>query len=70
MKLPSQAECSCFYHFAFFFINEFTHDYIYPSFDKNFTKILQAVSQVHGGQFAAGFTDGFVRLYDIRTPEM
>ncbi|KZV17160.1 regulatory-associated protein of TOR 1-like [Dorcoceras hygrometricum] len=29
-----------------------------------------AVSQVHGGQFAAGFVDGFVRLYDIRTPEM
>ncbi|GFP83213.1 regulatory-associated protein of tor 1 [Phtheirospermum japonicum] len=29
-----------------------------------------AASQVHGGQFAAGFTDGYVRLYDIRTPEM
>ncbi|KAL8039000.1 hypothetical protein ABFX02_10G006900 [Erythranthe guttata] len=29
-----------------------------------------AVSQVHGGQFAAGFVDGYVRLYDIRTPEM
>ncbi|KAL0318162.1 UNVERIFIED_CONTAM: Regulatory-associated protein of TOR 1 [Sesamum calycinum] len=28
-----------------------------------------AVSQVHGGQFAAGFVDGYVRLYDIRTPE-
>ncbi|MFS7976679.1 putative transcription factor WD40-like family [Helianthus anomalus] len=24
-------------------------------------------SQVHGGQFAAGFMDGSVRLYDIRT---
>ncbi|XP_062167404.1 regulatory-associated protein of TOR 1 isoform X1 [Alnus glutinosa] len=29
-----------------------------------------AASQVHGGQFAAGFVDGSVRLYDIRTPEM
>ncbi|KAK4392360.1 Regulatory-associated protein of TOR 1 [Sesamum angolense] len=28
-----------------------------------------AVSQVQGGQFAAGFVDGYVRLYDIRTPE-
>ncbi|KAJ7950080.1 regulatory-associated protein of TOR 1-like [Quillaja saponaria] len=27
-------------------------------------------SQVHGGQFAAGFVDGSVRLYDVRTPEM
>ncbi|KAK6943240.1 Raptor, N-terminal CASPase-like domain [Dillenia turbinata] len=29
-----------------------------------------AASQVHGGQFAAGFVDGSVRLYDIRAPEM
>ncbi|GMH10001.1 hypothetical protein Nepgr_011842 [Nepenthes gracilis] len=29
-----------------------------------------AASQVHGGQFAAGFVDGSVRLFDIRTPEM
>ncbi|XP_021731233.1 regulatory-associated protein of TOR 1-like [Chenopodium quinoa] len=29
-----------------------------------------AASQVHGGQFAAGFVDGSIRLYDIRTPEM
>lgn len=29
-----------------------------------------AASQVHGGQFAAGFIDGSVRLYDVRTPEM
>ncbi|AES79768.2 putative transcription factor WD40-like family [Medicago truncatula] len=29
-----------------------------------------AASQVHGGQFAAGFVDGSVRLYDARTPEM
>ncbi|CAJ2670929.1 unnamed protein product [Trifolium pratense] len=29
-----------------------------------------AASQVHGGQFAAGFIDGSVRLYDARTPEM
>ncbi|KAI7745103.1 hypothetical protein M8C21_017803 [Ambrosia artemisiifolia] len=28
-----------------------------------------AASQVHGGQFAAGFMDGSVRLYDIRTPK-
>ncbi|KAK8364796.1 hypothetical protein V6Z12_A02G006100 [Gossypium hirsutum] len=29
-----------------------------------------ASSQVHAGQFAAGFVDGSVRLYDIRTPDM
>ncbi|CAI9097189.1 OLC1v1033561C1 [Oldenlandia corymbosa var. corymbosa] len=29
-----------------------------------------AASQVHGGQFVAGFSDGFVRLFDVRTPEM
>ncbi|XP_006602694.1 regulatory-associated protein of TOR 1-like isoform X4 [Glycine soja] len=29
-----------------------------------------AASQVHGGQFAAGFVDGSVRLYDVRTPDM
>jgi regulator-associated protein of mTOR len=29
-----------------------------------------AASQVHGGQFTAGFVDGSVRLYDIRTPDM
>ncbi|EHA8592087.1 putative Regulatory-associated protein of TOR 1 [Cocos nucifera] len=29
-----------------------------------------SASQVHGGQFAAGFVDGFVRIFDIRTPEM
>ncbi|XWS22111.1 hypothetical protein CRYUN_Cryun29cG0006600 [Craigia yunnanensis] len=29
-----------------------------------------ASSQIHAGQFAAGFVDGFVRLYDIRTPDM
>ncbi|KAA8517493.1 hypothetical protein F0562_017877 [Nyssa sinensis] len=29
-----------------------------------------SASQVHGGQFAAGFVDGYVRLFDIRTPEM
>ncbi|KAK7294811.1 hypothetical protein RJT34_17708 [Clitoria ternatea] len=29
-----------------------------------------AASQVHGGQFAAGFVDGSVRLYDVRTPEL
>ncbi|KAL5550675.1 hypothetical protein UlMin_000851 [Ulmus minor] len=29
-----------------------------------------SASQVHGGQFTAGFVDGSVRLYDVRTPEM
>ncbi|XP_030481186.2 regulatory-associated protein of TOR 1 isoform X2 [Cannabis sativa] len=28
-----------------------------------------SASQVHGSQFAAGFVDGSVRLYDVRTPE-
>ncbi|XP_031267533.1 regulatory-associated protein of TOR 1-like [Pistacia vera] len=29
-----------------------------------------SASQVHGGQVAAGFLDGAVRLYDVRTPQM
>ncbi|XP_031102794.1 regulatory-associated protein of TOR 1-like isoform X1 [Ipomoea triloba] len=29
-----------------------------------------SASQVHGGQFAAGFVDGSVRLFDVRMPEM
>uniref|UniRef100_A0A1D1Z5U7 Regulatory-associated protein of TOR 1 n=2 Tax=Anthurium amnicola TaxID=1678845 RepID=A0A1D1Z5U7_9ARAE len=29
-----------------------------------------SASQVHGGQLAAGFVDGSVKLFDIRTPEM
>lgn len=29
-----------------------------------------SASQVHGGQFAAGFTNGSIRIFDIRTPEM
>lgn len=32
--------------------------------------LLQSASQVHGGQFAAGFVDGSIRIFDIRTPEM
>lgn len=32
--------------------------------------MFQAASQVHGGQFTAGFIDGSVRLYDVRTPDM
>ncbi|WOL04841.1 regulatory-associated protein of TOR 2 [Canna indica] len=29
-----------------------------------------SASQVHGGQIAAGFVDGSIRIFDIRTPEM
>ncbi|KAL2455765.1 Regulatory-associated protein of TOR 1 [Abeliophyllum distichum] len=29
-----------------------------------------SVSHVHGGQFGAGYVDGYIRLFDIRTPEM
>ncbi|XP_044473402.1 regulatory-associated protein of TOR 1-like [Mangifera indica] len=29
-----------------------------------------SASQVHGGQVAAGFSDGAVRLYDVRMPQM
>ncbi|KAG5243161.1 transducin family protein [Salix suchowensis] len=29
-----------------------------------------SASQVHAGQFTAGFVDGSVKLYDVRTPEM
>ncbi|GAB2235961.1 hypothetical protein Droror1_Dr00026406 [Drosera rotundifolia] len=39
-----------------------------PSSDSSITAL--AASQVHGGQFAAGFVDGSVRLYDTRTPDM
>ncbi|CAA7048321.1 unnamed protein product [Microthlaspi erraticum] len=28
-----------------------------------------SASQVHGGQLAAGFADGSLRLYDVRSPE-
>ncbi|XP_028556354.1 regulatory-associated protein of TOR 1 isoform X2 [Dendrobium catenatum] len=29
-----------------------------------------SASQVHGGQVAAGFVDGSVRIFDVRTPDM
>ncbi|KAG5248313.1 regulatory-associated protein of TOR [Salix suchowensis] len=29
-----------------------------------------SASEVHGGQFTAGFVDGSVKLYDVRIPEM
>lgn len=40
-----------------------------PSFPDCRISALSA-SQVHAGQFAAGFVDGSVRLFDIRTPQM
>ncbi|RYR06678.1 hypothetical protein Ahy_B05g073978 isoform C [Arachis hypogaea] len=40
--------------------------HIFASFNDTFI----AASQVHGGQLTAGFVDGSVRLYDIRTPEI
>ncbi|XP_068634561.1 regulatory-associated protein of TOR 1-like isoform X2 [Aristolochia californica] len=40
-----------------------------PSSSESGISALSA-SQVHGGQFAAGFADGSVRLYDVRTPDM
>ncbi|KAF8397000.1 hypothetical protein HHK36_018638 [Tetracentron sinense] len=40
-----------------------------PSYSESSISALSA-SQVHEGQLAAGFVDGFVRLFDIRTPEM
>ncbi|XP_074576621.1 regulatory-associated protein of TOR 1-like isoform X1 [Curcuma longa] len=40
-----------------------------PSSSDNCISALSA-SQVHSGQFAAGFIDGTIRIYDIRTPEM
>uniref|UniRef100_A0A2P2MA86 Regulatory-associated protein of TOR 1 isoform X1 n=1 Tax=Rhizophora mucronata TaxID=61149 RepID=A0A2P2MA86_RHIMU len=39
-----------------------------PSSSDSSISALSA-SQVHGGQFATGFVDGSVRLYDVRTPE-
>ncbi|KAH7672543.1 Regulatory associated protein of TOR protein [Dioscorea alata] len=41
---------------------------IQPSSESTISSL--SASQVHGGQFAAGFVDGSVRLFDIRTPEM
>ncbi|XP_052174043.1 regulatory-associated protein of TOR 1-like [Diospyros lotus] len=38
------------------------------SSDSNISSL--SASQVHAGQFAAGFADGSVRLFDIRTPDM
>ncbi|XP_043723944.1 regulatory-associated protein of TOR 1-like isoform X2 [Telopea speciosissima] len=40
-----------------------------PTSSESSVSALSA-SQVHGGQLVAGFVDGSVRLYDIRTPEM
>ncbi|XP_010558401.1 PREDICTED: regulatory-associated protein of TOR 1 [Tarenaya hassleriana] len=40
-----------------------------PSFSDCGVTALSA-SQVHGAQLAAGFADGSVRLYDVRTPDM
>ncbi|KAF8397161.1 hypothetical protein HHK36_016068 [Tetracentron sinense] len=40
-----------------------------PSSSESSISALSA-SQVHEGQLAAGFVDGSVRLFDIRTPEM
>ncbi|XP_034221055.1 regulatory-associated protein of TOR 2 isoform X2 [Prunus dulcis] len=39
-----------------------------PSSDCSISAL--SASQVHGGQLTAGFVDGSVRLYDVRTPEM
>ncbi|KAL5709830.1 Regulatory-associated protein of TOR 1 [Ranunculus cassubicifolius] len=41
----------------------------FPSSSETSISALSA-SQVHGGQVVAGYVDGSVRLYDIRTPEM
>ncbi|PWA73312.1 regulatory-associated protein of TOR1 [Artemisia annua] len=43
-----------------------TSGYMYSSGEISST---MAASQVHGGQYATGFVDGSVRLYDIRTPD-
>ncbi|KAF5190287.1 Regulatory-associated protein of tor, partial [Thalictrum thalictroides] len=40
-----------------------------PSSSETSISALSA-SQVHGGQLVAGYVDGTVRLFDIRTPEM
>ncbi|CAL9769463.1 unnamed protein product [Musa acuminata subsp. burmannicoides] len=40
-----------------------------PSLSDSSISALSA-SQVHGGQFAAGFVDGSIRIFDVRTPEM
>lgn len=40
-----------------------------PSSSETSISALSA-SQVHGGQLVAGYLDGSVRLFDIRTPEM
>ncbi|KAG0473726.1 hypothetical protein HPP92_015071 [Vanilla planifolia] len=41
---------------------------ISSSSDSNISAL--SASQVHGGQFAAGFVDGSVRIFDVRNPEM
>lgn len=43
--------------------------YSIPSLSDSSISALSA-SQVHGGQLAAGFVDGSVKLFDVRTPEM
>jgi regulator-associated protein of mTOR len=34
-----------------------------------FFLLFQSASQVCSGHFAAGFADGSVRLYDVRSPD-
>ncbi|KAJ6816602.1 regulatory-associated protein of TOR 2 isoform X1 [Iris pallida] len=41
---------------------------ILSSSDSNISAL--SASQVHGGQFASGFADGSVRIFDVRTPDM
>ncbi|KAJ6818131.1 regulatory-associated protein of TOR 2 isoform X1 [Iris pallida] len=41
---------------------------ISSSSDSNISAL--SASQVHGGQFAAGFVDGSVRIFDVRTPDV
>ncbi|KAJ3680905.1 hypothetical protein LUZ60_015394 [Juncus effusus] len=41
-----------------------------PSSCPDSTISVLSASQVHGGQFAAGFTDGSLRIFDIRSSDM
>ncbi|KAJ6845017.1 regulatory-associated protein of TOR 2 isoform X1 [Iris pallida] len=41
---------------------------ISSSSDSNISAL--SASQVHGGQFATGFADGSVRIFDVRTPDV
>jgi regulator-associated protein of mTOR len=43
--------------------------FVIKQLSMTFFLLFQSASQVCSGHFAAGFADGSVRLYDVRSPD-